>query len=66
MTQPTEHLMPVAGRLVRKPSGQALADTGEKLPLTAYWRRRLRDGDVTIKPPKATRAQTGKSTGDAQ
>lgn len=65
MTQPTEHLIPKEGRLVRKPDGQALADTGEKLPLTAYWRRRLRDGDVTIKQPKS-KAATSKPTGDAQ
>ena len=50
---------------MRKPDGQALADTGEKLPLTAYWRRRLRDGDVTIKQPKSKSA-TSKPTGDAQ
>lgn len=33
--------------IVRDPvTAQRLAKTGEAKPLNAYWRRRLRDGDV--------------------
>lgn len=31
---------------VRKPDGQYLDDKGEAVPRTAYWIRRLADGDV--------------------
>lgn len=36
---------------VRKPAGEYLAAEGESLELTSYWRRRLRDGDVTSSQP---------------
>jgi len=40
-------LMPAPDRRVRKPeNGQLLADAGELVTLTPYWRRRLADKDV--------------------
>lgn len=46
MTDTLVELMPAAGARVRKPNGALLALDGEPVPLSAYWRRRLRDGDV--------------------
>lgn len=38
-------------RLVRDPNdGTPLPAVGRDLPLTTFWRRRLRDGDVEIVP----------------
>lgn len=43
---------------VRKPDRKHLADDGENLPDTPYWRRRLRDGDVvTARPQKAAKSK---------
>jgi hypothetical protein len=40
-------LKPAEGLLVRDPeTGARLCTDGEEKPDTAYWRRRLRDGDV--------------------
>lgn len=33
---------------VRKPDGTQLSPDGEELMLTAFWRRRYAEGDVTI------------------
>lgn len=42
------HLKPAPGLTVRDPETlQPLAEKGERKPRTAYWLRRLRDGDVT-------------------
>ncbi|PHM49349.1 DUF2635 domain-containing protein [Xenorhabdus miraniensis] len=42
------HLKPVGGLIVRDPETYApLSEGGEAKPRTAYWLRRLRDGDVT-------------------
>ncbi|EMM7986886.1 TPA: DUF2635 domain-containing protein [Morganella morganii] len=42
------HLKPVTGLTVRDPETmQPLAEKGERKPRTAYWLRRLKDGDVT-------------------
>lgn len=32
--------------VVRAPNGRLLAPTGENVPETQFWNRRLRDGDV--------------------
>ncbi|CAM3282831.1 DUF2635 domain-containing protein [Xenorhabdus nematophila] len=41
------HLKPVNGLIVRDPDTyQPLPDDGEAKPCTAYWLRRLKDGDV--------------------
>ena len=50
------YLTPKDGVTVRDPvSGLALPATGAAKPRTAYWLRRLRDGDVSAsQPPKAT------------
>ena len=40
-------LKPKVGLKVRKPNSMMLLrEEGEKLPMTAYWARRLKDGDV--------------------
>jgi hypothetical protein len=45
---------PQPGRRVRHPdTGAPLAAAGEIVPLTSYWRRRERDGDVTLGTIKA-------------
>lgn len=42
-------LKPVAGRAVRDPAkGALLPEEGMDIELDAFWRRRLRDGDVEI------------------
>ncbi|CAM3718919.1 DUF2635 domain-containing protein [Xenorhabdus thuongxuanensis] len=42
------HLKPVSGLIVRDPETyQPLSADGEPKPRTAYWLRRLKDGDVT-------------------
>ncbi len=44
-------------RLVRDPNdGTPLPAEGRDLPLTTFWRRRLRDGDVEIVPDNDTAA----------
>lgn len=41
------------GRRVRDPStGQALTKRPRDVPDTAFWRRRLADGDVVVEPPR--------------
>lgn len=52
-------IKPVAGAKVRDPhTAIHLADDGEYKPRTAFWARRITDGDVVqVKPPKA--AKTG-------
>lgn len=61
---------PAPGRRVRDPvSGRPLTRKGADVPDTAYWRRRLADGDVldfppppAAKPPKPTRRPTPAAT----
>ena len=50
----TKYLKPAAGLLVRLENAtRHLLAEGESVTMSAYWRRRLRDGDVTeAKPPK--------------
>jgi hypothetical protein len=55
-----EHVIPQEGLLVRDPErGCHLPAEGATVPLTPYWRRRLRDGDVVLAAkqpkPRATR-----------
>ncbi|WP_340617231.1 DUF2635 domain-containing protein [Xenorhabdus entomophaga] len=46
------HLKPANGLVVRDPETcQPLATEGERKPRTAYWLRRLKDGDVTEVAP---------------
>lgn len=43
------HIKPVSGLTVRDPETyQPLAVEGEVKPRTAYWLRRLKDGDVVL------------------
>ena len=42
-------VVPRPGVRVRHPdTGQALAPGGERVALSSYWRRREKDGDVTL------------------
>ena len=45
---------PVDDRPVPKPDGTSLSPDGEMVPKATWWKRRERDGDVTIraKAPK--------------
>lgn len=44
-----------------------LNSTGEKVPLTVYWRRRLRDGDVVPapEPSRTVRARRTRAPSDS-
>ncbi|NBJ36620.1 DUF2635 domain-containing protein [Serratia fonticola] len=44
----TKHLKPKGSIQVRKPDGKHLATEGENLPLTAYWLRRIAEGDLEV------------------
>lgn len=47
MSTETIAVRPAKGLIVRDPgTGKALPATGAQVPKTAYWLRRLRDGDV--------------------
>ncbi|RJX35664.1 MAG: DUF2635 domain-containing protein [Desulfarculus sp.] len=57
------HLAPAPGLVVRDPETFApLPPEGAPKPLNSYWRRRLRDGDVTQgQPPAAKPGRTPKA-----
>lgn len=49
------HVKPKAGLLVRDPVTHAyLPPEGREVEDSAYWHRRLRDGDVELIPPAAS------------
>lgn len=54
MPAPLAYVIPGRGLMVRDPvTMEALPAEGAAKPLTTYWRRRLKDGDVTQgKPPR--------------
>lgn len=57
-------VVPADGRAVPDPeAGDLLPAEGREVPDTAWWRRRLADGDVTIQGAKAssTKAATAKT-----
>ncbi|WP_339521825.1 DUF2635 domain-containing protein [Pseudomonas sp. EL_65y_Pfl2_R96] len=57
-------VVPADGRAVPDPeAGDLLPAEGREVPDTAWWRRRLADGDVTI---KGTKAQSTKAAGAAK
>lgn len=66
-------LKPAEGRAVRDPVKRTLLPAdGAEVTLDAFWRRRLRDGDVvevtaaeTITPAKSTAKASSAATGDA-
>jgi len=46
-------LYPVPGRLIRDPeTRQKLADAGELKPMSSYWLRKIKDGDVSVAAPE--------------
>lgn len=53
----TKFVKPAPGLKVRNPeTGLHLPDEGDQVPLTTYWRRRLKDGDVVdAKPAKSAK-----------
>ena len=50
-------IKPAGKNLVRNPdTGGHLGKDGENVVLTSYWRRRIKDGDVTVvKQPEQTK-----------
>ncbi|SDT46148.1 Protein of unknown function [Pseudomonas sp. Z003-0.4C(8344-21)] len=51
-------VLPAAGRVVPDPeAGDLLPPEGREVPDSAWWRRRLADGDITLKT--ATAKQKG-------
>ncbi|MDQ7097420.1 MULTISPECIES: DUF2635 domain-containing protein [unclassified Serratia (in: enterobacteria)] len=53
----TKNLKPNADVLVRKPDGSHLAKEGESLTLTAYWLRRIAEGDVAVSDIPSPKAE---------
>lgn len=52
-------LKPASGRAVRDPAkGTLLPESGAEITLTAFWRKRLRDGDVEEVTATVTKAST--------
>ena len=53
----TMFVKPAPGIQVRDPrTGQPLPAPGAEIPVSSYWARRLRDGDVlTSRPPEAAK-----------
>lgn len=52
-------LKPATGCVVPNPDrGGFLAEQGEEIILTAYWQRRLNDGDVVQEKPIKTKGAT--------
>ncbi|MCF8491359.1 MAG: DUF2635 domain-containing protein [Rhodospirillum sp.] len=55
-------MIPKAGLTVRDPeTGEALPKGGALKPKSTHWRKRLKDGDVTLGSPAGTQA-VAKST----
>lgn len=51
-------VVPVAGRAVPDPeAGDLLPTDGREVPDNVWWRRRLADGDVTIKQAKPAKKE---------
>ncbi|MBN6775529.1 DUF2635 domain-containing protein [Pseudomonas granadensis] len=47
-------VLPAAGRVVPDPeAGDLLPPEGREVPDSAWWRRRLTDGDITLKTATA-------------
>lgn len=56
-------IKPAAGREVRDPvRGTLLPETGATVTLSAFWRRRLRDGDVEEVTASTAEAATADTT----
>jgi len=55
-----QYLKPKAGLKVRNPKGGYLPEEGANVPMSPFWTRRLKDGDVV----KATAPKTEKVQGD--
>ncbi|SEQ31547.1 DUF2635 domain-containing protein [Pseudomonas sp. NFPP19] len=54
-------VLPVAGRAVPDPeAGDLLPASGREVSDSAWWRRRLADGDITSKAVKAVKSQGAK------
>jgi len=54
-------VVPATGRVVPDPeAGDLLPDAGREVLDSAWWRRRLADGDITLKTAKAAKPQGAK------
>lgn len=53
-------LKPAGDALVRRPDGQHLSPTGDRVEITSYWMRRLAAGEVVeVVADKPTAKKTG-------
>ncbi|WP_233863484.1 DUF2635 domain-containing protein [Paraburkholderia adhaesiva] len=50
----TLRIRPVTGRVVRDPVLHDLIEAPRTVPDSPFWRRRVRDGDVTLDPTPTT------------
>ncbi|ANY85988.1 MULTISPECIES: DUF2635 domain-containing protein [Pseudomonas] len=54
-------VVPAAGRAVPDPqAGDLLPAAGREVTDSVWWRRRLADGDITVKEPKGTKKEVAK------
>jgi hypothetical protein len=51
---------PLNGARVRKENGEVLAAEGETVERSAFWLRRIKDGDVEIVAPAKSKKSTSK------
>lgn len=58
----TKHLKPRGSVNVRKPDGSYLKTEGEDLPLSAYWLRRIAEGDLDVTDVAPVTVTATKST----
>lgn len=59
----TVTLKPQPGVNVRKPNGQHLAEAGEAVVMDGFWKRRLKDGDVSLVGNSPVKPATGAAGG---
>ncbi|MCL8308786.1 DUF2635 domain-containing protein [Pseudomonas putida] len=54
-------VVPAAGRAVPDPqAGDLLPADGREVTDSVWWRRRLADGDITVKEPKGAKKEVAK------
>lgn len=53
-----KNIKPVSGRRVRQPDGTLLPEAGKPVAWSAFWERRLRDGDIEVTGETATAIKT--------
>lgn len=61
----TKNLKPKGDVHVRKPDGTYLATEGESLSLSAYWLRRIAEGDVDVSDHATQKPESDVAVSDA-